>query len=61
MNTIDKPSELSKFRLDYESPPLSDELIADAIAHQWLIGYRKFVLFMNHAGLLSQLRFGRRR
>lgn len=53
-------SLLSKFKLEFESPKAADQLIAEAIARNWAKSFRKVVLFMNNAGLLSAMRFGKR-
>lgn len=52
-------SMLSKYKLFYETTPSGDELIAEAIEHQWLRNYQKVVLLLNKAGLLQLTKFRR--
>ncbi|MCX2716088.1 hypothetical protein [Mycolicibacterium sp. J2] len=51
---------LSKFKLEFESPMSADQLIAEAIARNWARSFRKAVLFINKAGLLPIMKFGKR-
>lgn len=60
MSNTKSESKLSQLNLAYEESPEDMRRVADAIAGDWTRKYKKIVLFMNKAGLISRMRFGKR-